>query len=290
MMQDSKTNETNETGPSKGRFRIWCFTRNFADCKELGDLPFEWAPGVMEQTLSVVGTDPLYVFQLEKGESGTLHYQGVIRFKHPIRFSTLREAMPGAHLERCRSWSHSIKYCGKPDGRVHGPITNIKDYTPPEEADILQNLRPWQSDFMRRFDTDVGDGRSIHWIVDTDGGKGKTALQRYLCIKYPYRWAFIDCGKRADILYIATRVLKRGRKHLLFNLTRTCEGFVSYSSFESISDGIWSSSKYESVTTVLARHVHVIIFANFLPEYEKLSLDRWKVYNLDNYDEHTFDI
>lgn len=65
------------------------------------------------------------------------------------------------------------------------------------------------------------------------------------------------------------------------NLSRQAEGAFSYASVETIKDGLVFSGKYEGGTRLYARP-HVIIFANWLPDMTKLSLDRWDIRTLAN--------
>ncbi len=62
-------------------------------------------------------------YQLEVGESGTPHFQGVVQFDKRLRLSALKKICPRAHWEVCKSLKAQIKYCGKEDGRIEGPFT-----------------------------------------------------------------------------------------------------------------------------------------------------------------------
>jgi len=55
--------------------------------------------------------------QLEEGDSGTLHYQLVVKTPQ-VRFSALKKAFPRAHIELARNAAALDKYCGKADTRV----------------------------------------------------------------------------------------------------------------------------------------------------------------------------
>lgn len=59
--------------------------------------------------------------QLERGEAGTLHLQGVFGGK-ATRFSVIHKLLPGAHVEAARNPFQSWEYCGKEDTRVEGPV------------------------------------------------------------------------------------------------------------------------------------------------------------------------
>lgn len=55
--------------------------------------------------------------QLEKGENGTLHLQGMLRTKS-VRFAQVKKALPRAHIEKARSQTALAKYVAKEDTRV----------------------------------------------------------------------------------------------------------------------------------------------------------------------------
>lgn len=57
------------------------------------------------------------VYGREKGENGTPHLQGYVRFANARAFSAIKKLMPRAHLEVARSAQASEKYCKK-DGDV----------------------------------------------------------------------------------------------------------------------------------------------------------------------------
>lgn len=79
--------------------RNWCFTLNnpvaHIDFTKWLDLKFA-------------------IYMTEKGESGTLHFQGYLELKEPQRLSYLKKQLPRAHLERRRgSKQQAIAYCLK---------------------------------------------------------------------------------------------------------------------------------------------------------------------------------
>lgn len=64
------------------------------------------------------------IFQEERGESGTLHFQGYVEFSNTVRFTTLKNATNemGLHLERRRGTrDQAITYASKADTRIRGP-------------------------------------------------------------------------------------------------------------------------------------------------------------------------
>lgn len=99
---------------STRRLRNWCFTlNNPADTNQLDT----WG-----KTVYTTGNARYLIFQLERGESGTMHLQGYIEFSDSRRFSAVRRLLPGAHIEPRRgSAQQAADYCRKHDSRVDGP-------------------------------------------------------------------------------------------------------------------------------------------------------------------------
>lgn len=64
--------------------------------------------------------------QLERGESGTLHFQFVTFSKEKVRFSAVKKAFPQAHFEPCKDPDKAVLYCTKEDTRV-GEIFRFGD-------------------------------------------------------------------------------------------------------------------------------------------------------------------
>lgn len=219
------------------------------------------------------------MYQLEVGESGTPHFQGCFKLKSPAYFPTVKKWLPTAHLEPCKDWLASLKYCSKKDGRIDGPW--MLGCSIPEEPDEeytfkLSVLRPWQSEVLALC-AEPPDDRKIHWYYDSAGGKGKTSLAKHICCNM--KPALYVQGKSADIKS-AIASSERKPKIVIFGLPRSLEDYVSYEAIESCKDGIFFSGKYESGMVMYAPP-HVIIFANFLPDMTKLSADRWVIHHMD---------
>jgi len=89
------------------RSRAWCFTVN-NPVDEIDD-PASW-PNI-----------DYLVYQLEEGESGTVHFQGYLHVKNPIRLSTLKAIHPTAHFEARKGTHEQARaYCMK-QPRLDGP-------------------------------------------------------------------------------------------------------------------------------------------------------------------------
>jgi len=74
--------------------------------------------------------------QIEKGEKGTLHIQGMLKTKQ-VRFSQVQKAFPRAHIELAKNATALAKYVTKEETRV-APISSSIRYCTP--ADIQKEL------------------------------------------------------------------------------------------------------------------------------------------------------
>lgn len=111
--------------------------------------------------------------------------------------------------------------------------------------------------------------RGVLWVYDPIGGTGKTFLSKHLIAKG-------DCfrctnGKTKDIAYAY-----HGEKTFIMDLSRSLEDHVNYDLIEQVKNGMLFSAKYESQTKMF-EPPKMLILANFAPEMNKLSKDRWQI-------------
>lgn len=148
------------------------------------------------------------------------------------------------------------------------------------ERFLSDDLRVWQLRVVRMLNLPDArnDDRSIIWIVDKEGNKGKSFLSFYL--KHQYN-AFRITGKvkSTDFAYAYNE-----EPIVIFDLARDSENYVNYDLMEEIKNGSLWSPKYESaVKTFHHISVIVLVFSNYEPNYSKVSYDRWKMFHLDKY-------
>lgn len=221
-----------------------------------------------------------YVFQEETGKAGTPHLQGCVKFDSGKSFKTVKKMLGDkAHLEICRDWKDSVKYCSKTETRTGRVYTNMRIEGVKDPLETLQRNK-MQEAIIEIHNSDRED-RKIIWFYDEVGNCGKTTIAKHLCIKYPREVLYLS-GKSGDCKYAVTTFLddeKNNLKTVLFDYTRSQEDYISYEVLESIKNGIFFNNKYESKMIVFD-NPHVIVLANFIPKLEALSRDRWIVYNV----------
>lgn len=250
--------------------RSWFFTFNNPQNDDMTSEQMEHLLMVLEPKL--------YLFQLEQGEEGTPHYQGIVAVKNPI-------VMPkwlhkGIHWEHAKSLAASINYCQKSETRIEGPWAYNVEIKKPLK--IITELRPWQAELKELLDTEPDD-RTITWWWEPNGNIGKTQMAKFICVKYN---ALYLTGKASDAKYAVAQYLKRNQTlhAVVFDFTRSNEEYVSYEAIEAIKNGIFFSGKYEGAMCIY-NSPHVICFSNFEPTREKLSEDRWSVKKLGDINE-----
>lgn len=221
-----------------------------------------------------------YQFQLEVGESGTPHVQGIGYFTNPRTFSSIIKKLPGIHIERMKNWSAALNYVTKKETSIEG--TQCGNIVRDKIKDPLagKSLYQYQTDIINIIEGE-SDDRTIHWYWESEGNVGKTSLAKHLCLKYDKECVFLS-GKASDIKYgVFSWLKKKELKVCIFHYTRSVENYVSYEALESIKDGIFYNAKYESEMCIF-NSPHIFVFANFPPDFEAMSADRWVVTEIKN--------
>lgn len=115
--------------------------------------------------------------------------------------------------------------------------------------------------------------RSILWFYDELGNSGKTSLADHLTDNE--KFITLSNGKTADIAYTWNG------ENVIFDYSRSQQNHINYEVLENLKNGRILSTKYESIVKKYKRP-HIIVFANFKPQVNKLSLDRWAIYEINN--------
>ena len=145
---------------------------------------------------------------------------------------------------------------------------------PPRLVPDQVELRGWQSSLFDELSGEPDD-RSIRFVVDEIGGKGKTFFQKYL-LSTLTGVQVMSTGKRDDLAYIVDET----KSIFLFNVPRGGMQYLSYILLEQLKDRMVFSPKYESRVKILLQKVHVVVFCNEDPDKTKLTKDRYKVYRI----------
>lgn len=261
---------------TKQRSRKWCFTLN-----HYSDIEYDEMNDVLhKRTLK-------YVIGKEVGEQGTPHLQGYAYFKNPVQLTYLKKINERTHWEVAKgSPEQNLKYCTKSDESAvqNGFVKKI-----PLQEQIRNRLflnysdtkwKPWQSNILNILDQDP-DTRTINWVYDEEGNSGKSYLTKYLAITQEI---IIADGKKDNIFNQVNRKLNEEEKEfkiVVLDIPRSSAGYINYGVLEQLKNGLIYSGKYEG-GTCLFDNVHVIVFANFMPDESQFSLDRWNIINVND--------
>jgi len=250
----------------------------------------------------------------------TEHYQIYLETKKTIRGTQVKKFFPTAHIERRRgTQTQAINYCTKKESRIERSVEYGKPATQGARTDIetltnaldehetwkdvyndseifhllakygkfaqdyfnskkstrpkLKQLFPWQKKLIELVEKKP-DSRTINWVFDVKGNRGKTELTKELV---SHHGGIILGGRATTDLY---QYAKSKNKVVIWDYPRASEGHVSYSSIEKIKDGYFTSTFRNPSFCARDYDAHVIIFANFLPDLDKLSFDRWNIIHL----------
>lgn len=129
-----------------------------------------------------------WAFQLEKGESGYVHWQMVVNLKVKKRTSELVKMlrdgpMAGAHLSPAsNAGGGSDAYAMKEETRVAGPWTSegLGPKVMPRHLAKIKEWRPWQKDTIDWRNAGWKDDMPVRCIVNPNGRGGKSSLGSWM--------------------------------------------------------------------------------------------------------------
>lgn len=268
--EDSADGNTKRQNPRK----TWVFTHWLNGCQP------EEVACIFENAFQDKEFKADYYFSLEYGEDKKPHFQGFFRLEWKKRLTQLKNICETTHWEGMKgTFKRNFQYCMKECPEKWW--TNLvlpKRLKWPEWYD-------WQREILTIMEGEPDD-RTIYWVWDATGSRGKTTLMKYMI---SVKKAVGVVNKSNDALHLAAKHLeKEGTIHtVVYNITRSQEGRINYGLIEQLKDGLILSGKYEGCMEIIACP-HVFIFANWEPDYDKMSLDRWKVIDLASWQPGAF--
>ncbi len=227
-----------------------------------------------------------FVFQKEEGDSGYIHYQGRMslikkRLKHQLLKLFKQDEAPN-YLEPTTNPEYTkgdAFYQTKVDTRVEGPWTDQDEQVYiPRQVREMGALRPFQQRIID--DVNVWDKRTINIIFCKKGNVGKSSLVSYMRAHKVAR-ALPPVNDYKDLLRMVCD-LPESRMYL-FDMPRSMNKdrmYQFYSAVETIKDGYAYDDRY-SFKEKCFDCPNIWIFTNILPELSMLSIDRWKIWEID---------
>lgn len=244
-----------------------------------------------------------YVFQLEEGDSGYIHYQGRMslikkrRATEKQKILDLFQTWKPEYLQPTTNPEHqstSFSYVIKADTRIAGPWTDAdkpKDvYIPRQYRNINPetDLRPFQQTIWNNTQNpDLFDSRSINLVYCERGNKGKSTIAHLCrikanCIVIP---AIINDAK--ELIQVACDMCMDSKNRcpntVFVDLPRAINKdrlYGLYSAIEVIKDGYLYDVRHHFKCWDIDSP-HVWVFTNVMPDLAMLSLDRWNVWTID---------
>ena len=235
-----------------------------------------------------------------------------LNFVNFKKFWDLYELPKYGDIESCKNLKQSFKYCSKEDNEcdfaaidavyLHIHTTSYlasKRYKTlvstsypycrmvgPQRREFEERFREWKMIETQKFGAAENeevelkrwqksvinlmkqqDDRQVIWIKDDAGNTGKSFLATYLLRTGD---AFVvEGGSTRDLSYAYQE-----QPYVIFDFCRSQKEFVNYHIIEAFKNGRMFSSKYQSSLRIF-KPAKVVCFANFLPEWCKLSRDRW---------------
>lgn len=218
----------------------------------------------------------MYAFQEEKGEEGTAHLQGIISLHKRARWSEFGLSK-SIHWEKPRDIKDCYKYCTKQETRS-GEVY-VKNFNLPYIVTIPK-LYAWQEEILEIIKKPA-DCRSIYWYWEPIGNIGKTTFGKYLFTNLPN--VVVLSGKGHDMKNgIVQYHKKNGQlpKTVIINCPKDSVEYISYTGLEEIKDMFFFSGKFEG-GMICGPSPHLIVFANKEPITRKMSMDRWKIRQIE---------
>lgn len=139
-----------------------------------------------------------------------------------------------------------------------------------QEEITLQPRIGWQSQLSTLLCSDP-DPRKVLWYNDPIGNTGKSYFCRRFKDQHDNRGYIVTGGRHADIYFGYQR-----QRVVFFDWARDSQDAFPYVVLENFKNGYFLNTKYETFANYFDPP-HVVVFANFMPDQSKLSLDRWQI-------------
>lgn len=217
--------------------------------------------------------------QLEIGKTGVTHIQFTIGYNNPTEFNTVQTLYSKCHVEPTKWIRAQLKYCSKLKTRLRFLIKLVYKVKIIEMC-VIDVFYYWQKKILQLVD-EKPHPRKIHWFWESIGCSGKTTFSIWLFDRY--NCIYLSSGRENDIVFNFKSQYDKLEDDentiVIFDLPRSLEDHISYAAIEKIKNGIICSNKYESCTFRF-NIPHIIVFANFEPQKEQLSKDRWRIHEI----------
>ena len=229
------------------------------------------------------------------------HYQGRISVIKKVRFQQLRGLlvehnllMQRAHFTPTNNSCNTgnFFYVMKLQTKVEGPWSDTDEREVPlvyQCKIIKDNLYPWQEEIRDRIlypykidDKIINDTRTVNILYAKKGCEGKTSLAQLLCSQKLIN-IIPPFDKIEDIMQCA--MCQPEKRGYIIDFPRSIRGNPNqfYSGIEQIRSGFVYDRRYKYQFKIInALNTQVWVMSNILPEKKYLSIDRWKIWCIEN--------
>lgn len=196
---------------------------------------------------------------------------GVPALNHPGHRTDLDNAIEALRAGGLRRVAED---CPREFVKFHRGLERLHQVLNPKPSDSQFRPRPWQQQLLDLVKEPAND-RTIIWVYDKDGNKGKSRLAKHLVCEHQ---AILLSGKIVDMAYSYNK-----EPIVVFDLVRTQAEHIThlYGFSETLKNGMLHSTKYESQMKIFTPP-HIIFFANTLPEDGVWTADRLKLIDLSD--------
>lgn len=166
-----------------------------------------------------------------------------------------------------------------PEAIVRYPrLINLFELRAPAPAlrPVDSELYDWQTELVDKVSSPADD-RSVDFIVDYEGGKGKTFLQQMLVSHRSDQVQILGVGRRDDMAHS----VDASKRIFLINVPRGAMQYLQYTILEQLKDRMVYSPKYNSKMKILRHVPHVVVFCNEDPDMTLMSQDRYNIVMLN---------
>lgn len=297
FLQKDKTSqmaESNRQVPNKNRGKVQAIPVNWWTAR----ITMPDAIGSTTMTFLhdwLVDNTKEWYFQYERGENGEQRHHFQILFKTLTKSRKTNligtrkwvekviepmGAEPVYYLEPCSTGASEAtkRYVTKHQSRVEGPWSSVKIYLGTDLA-CMSNPYPWQK-FVLDTIASPPDDRSVVWLYDPEGNKGKSKLVKYLAHNKLAKSLQVETASR-----LASALCDQGpMESYVVDIPRTLCKDKSITSvimvIEGLKNGHVVDNMYGKNREMLFMPPHVFVLSNFPPPREMLSPDRWRVFKL----------
>jgi len=259
--------------------------------------------GLADALSTYMGKKGGYLFQLEctprerqpdcKGDDhvDNWHYQGYLRTTDRKRPSAVGAhfgglGYPGIWVTAGVKGALDIlrSYCMKRDDTYReGPWGDKPVRLPVDKymgEDLPKVLWKWEEDILRTLVWPNSDDRTINWVYEPKGTKGKSKFCKWANFHQKAFW--ISVAKASDISNVIIEI-GHGERVYFMDIPRQTSKCIDHSEtyqiLEQIKNGMLFCGKYHGGSLMFSSP-HVWVFSNYLPKFECLSQDRLKVWTI----------